>query len=115
MNGENPIGSDLVKVPAFRRLLVRELEKTNVCGSFTWREPSTVSYKITNYQSGSYGAIAFPSGNLPANGTTSELRWCDWVAFSLSIGKHIPFFNPFALVAERNEAIEKAKTLLEQP
>jgi hypothetical protein len=115
MNGDNPIGSDLVNVPAFRRLLVRELEKTNVCGSFTWREPDAISYEIANYQSGSYGAIAFPSWKRPANGTSSELRWCDWVAFSLSIGKHIPFFNPFAPVAERDEAIEKAKTLLEQP
>jgi hypothetical protein len=114
MNGDNPIGSDLVKVPAFRRLLVRELEKTNVCGSFTWRDPSTVSYEITNYQSGSYGAIGFPSSNRPANGTTSELRWCDWVAFSLSIGKHIPFFNPFAPVEERDEAIERAQALLKQ-
>ncbi len=113
--GDNPVQSDLVKVPAFRLLLVRELEQTNVCGSFTWREPGQISYEITNYQRGSYGAIAFPSGSQPTNGATNELRWCDWIAFSLSNGKSIPFFNPFAPIEKRDEAIEKAKARLEQP
>jgi hypothetical protein len=115
LHGENPAQSDLVKVPAFRLLLVRELGETNVCGSFTWREPGSVDYQITNYQSGGYGAVAFPAGVRPTNGTTGKLRWCDWIAFSLSNGKYIPFFNPFAPVEARDAAIEKAKTLLEQP
>jgi hypothetical protein len=114
MHGDNPIGSDLVKVPAFRWMLIRELGKTNICGHFAWRAPGQIDYAITNYQSGSYGAVAFPSGPGPANGTTSELRWCDWVAFSLSQAKHIPFFDPFAPVVERDAAIENARKLLGQ-
>jgi hypothetical protein len=112
--GENPIGSDLVNLPAFRMLLIRELAKTNICGVFVWRGPNQIDYTITNYQSGSYGAVALPSNTQPTNGTTSELRWCDWVAFSLSQAKRIPFFNPFALVGERDVAIENAKKLLRQ-
>ena len=114
MHGDNPIGSDLVNLPAFRLLLVRELGKTNVCGSFTWHTPNQIDYAITNYQSGGYGAVAFPSGTQPTNGTSSELRWCDWIAFSLSQAKRIPFFDPFAAVAERDAVIENAKKLLGQ-
>jgi hypothetical protein len=67
---------------------------------------------ITNYQSGSRGIITFPSGTQPTNGTTSELRWCDWIAFSLSQSKHFPFFNPFAPVVERDAMIKNAKNVL---
>jgi hypothetical protein len=112
MHGENPVGSDLVNLPEFRRLLIRELGKTNVCGSFIWHAPSQIDYTITNYQSGGYGAVVFPSGVQPTNGTTSDLRWCDWVAFSLSQAKRIPFFDPFAPVVERDATIESAKKLL---
>lgn len=115
MHGDNPIGSDLVKLPAFRQLLVRELGRTNVCGSFTWHASGQIDYAITNYQSGGYGSIAFQSGTQPTNGTTSELRWCDWIAFSLSQGKRIPFFDPFATAVERDAAIENARKLLGQP
>jgi hypothetical protein len=114
MQGDNPIGSDLVNLPAFRLLLVRELGKTNVCGSFTWHAPNQIDYSMTNYQSGGYGAVAFPSGTQPTNGTTSELRWCDWIAFSLSQAKRIPFFDPFASMMERDAAIENAKKILGQ-
>ena len=114
MHGDNPVGSDLVNLPAFRLLLIRELGKTNVCGSFTWRAPNQIDYTITNYQSGGYGAVAFPSGAQPTNGTTIELRWCDWIAFSLSQAKRIPFFDPFAPAVERDVAIENAKNLFGQ-
>jgi hypothetical protein len=112
MSGENPIGSELVNLPAFRRLLIRELEKTNLCGSFTWRAPRGIAYSITNYQMGSYGAVSFPSGAEPTNGAVGELRWCDWVAFSLSQAKRLTFFNPFAPVAERDAIIENDKERL---
>ena len=108
------IGSDLVNLPAFRLLLVRELQKTNVCGSFTWSAPGQIDYTITNYQSGGYGAVAFPLGMQPTKRTTSELRWCDWIAFSLSQTERIPFFNPFATSVERDAAIENAKKTLKQ-
>lgn len=113
-HGDESLGLNLVQVPAFRLLLVRELEKTNVCGSYTWRGSGQISYEITNYQSGSRGAISFPTSEQPTNGTASEMRWCDWMAFSLSNGKHIPFFNPFADVKKRDQEIESAKALLEQ-
>jgi len=113
MRLDNPIGSDLGNLPAFRRLLVRELGKTNVCGTFTWHAPGQIVYTITNYQNGSYGVVTFPTGSQPADGTVSELRWCDWVAFSLSQAKRISFFNPFAPVAERDTAIEAARKQLE--
>lgn len=111
----NPLDSGLVRNPAFRLLLVRELEKTNVCGTFTWREPGQVSYEITNYQNGSYGAIAFPAGSQPTNSTVSELRWCDWIAFQLSNGKFVSFFDPFAPVPQRDAAIQAAKARLARP
>jgi hypothetical protein len=60
-------------------------------------------------------SIALPVDSQITNGTSAELRWCDWIALSLANGKHIPAFNPFAPVAERDEVIEKAKMLLEQP
>jgi hypothetical protein len=113
-NNFNPLDSGLVKNPAFRLLLVRELENTNVCGTISWHEPSQISYAISNYQNGSYGAIVFPSGSQPANGTTVDLRWGDWIAFQLSNGKSIPFFNPFAPVAGRDKLIAAAKDRLLQ-
>ena len=50
----------------------------------------------------------------PAEGTKAELRWCDWIAWSLSDAKQIPLFNPVAPVEQRDEAIAKAKRLLER-
>lgn len=44
---DNPTESDLANVPAFRLLLVRELENKNVCGSVEWRAPNSVR-KIAN-------------------------------------------------------------------
>jgi hypothetical protein len=41
-----------------------------------------------------------------------EMRQCDWTAWSLSNAKQITFFNPFAPVQKRNEAISKAKAEL---
>jgi hypothetical protein len=114
MYGDNPIGSDLVNLAAFRTLLIRELGKTNVCGSFTWYAPNQIAYTITNYQGSSWIPDAFPSGGQPTNGTTRELRWCDWVALSLSQAKRMPSFNPFDPVSVRDRAIEHAKNLLGQ-
>jgi hypothetical protein len=108
----DPVEHDLVIVPAFRQLLVRELDRTNNYVSVEWRAPNWFSYQT---KTGSGGrTLAFPEGENPADGTKTELRWCDWIAFSLSNGKRIPFLNPFAPVEKHNEAIEKAKIQLEQ-
>jgi hypothetical protein len=107
----DPIASDLVHVPAFRRLLLRELDKKTPCGSLEWHQ-GTVSYQHTNYSSGSRG-LTLPESDRPADGTKAELRWCDWIAWSLANAKQIPIFNPFAPPEQRDEAIVKAKASLE--
>ncbi len=110
---DDPVETDLVSVPAFRLLLVRELGRKEVCGSISFNRPNRISFEITNYMSGSQG-IALPADNQPTNGTSVELRWCDWIALSLASGKHIPPFNPFVPVEKRDDAIAEAKTMLEQ-
>ena len=108
----DPVEHDLVNVPAFRQLLIRELGKTNNYVSVEWRAPNWFSYQTT---SGSGGrTLAFPEGESPADGTKTALRWCDWIAFQLSNKNKIPFFNPFASIEKRDEAIENAKNLLGQ-
>jgi hypothetical protein len=102
----------LVKVPAFRRLILRELDKKTPCGTVEWRQ-GTASYQMTNYWSGSRG-LALSESDRPANGTKAELRWCDWIACSLSNAKQIPLFNPFAPLEKRDEAIEQARALLDR-
>ena len=110
---DNPASSELVKVPAFRRLLVRELDRKEVCGSVSWQGSGMITYSMSNYPSGSFG-YAFADANLTTNGTSLELRWCDWIALSLSNGKHIPPYNPFAPADKRNEVIENIKRSLLQ-
>jgi hypothetical protein len=109
---QDPIASDLVKVPAFRRLLAGELDKKAPCGSIEWHQGSA-AYELTNSTRGSR-RLAWPEGDPPADGTKAELRWCDWTAWSLSNAKQIPFYNPFAPVDQRDEAIAKAKALLQR-
>ena len=106
------IEPEFISVPAFRRLLSRELDKKTICGSIKWRVPNMVDYQITNYLTGSCG-LEISEGDRPGDGTKTELRWCDWIAWSLSDGKHIPFFNPFAPIEKRDEAIQNAKRLLD--
>ena len=107
----DPVGSDLVKLPAFRRLLIRELGRKTLCGSVEWRQ-RTASYLMTNYMSGSRG-INLPEGERPVEGARAELRWCDWIAWSLANAKQIPPFNVFAPPERRDEALAVARALLE--
>jgi len=110
---DNPASSGLFNVPAFRNLLVRELDRKEVCGSVTWQSPGMVNYSMSNYWSGSFG-YSFPEAPQTTNGTSADLRWCDWIALSLSNGKHIASYNPFAPIPQRNEALEKAKVMMRQ-
>jgi len=107
----NYIESGLVKVPAYRRLLAGELDKKAPCGTVEWRQ-GAVWYQITNYLNGNESQ-ALPESERPAEGTKAELRWCDWIAWSLAKTKQTPPFSPFAPVTQRDEAIAKAKALLE--
>jgi hypothetical protein len=109
--GGSTMDSELVALPAYRVLLVRELQKTNFCGTVSWQGSNYLNYALTNYQSGGWH-IDIPQAAQPTNGATSEIRWCDWIALGLANGKHISFFNPFAPVAERNQMIEAARIQL---
>jgi len=108
----DPLDSDLVKLPAFRHLLARELENQTVVGSMQWRTGNgqNIIYNLPN-SSGGY-QFTWPEADSPADGTKVEIRRCDWVAWSLSKSKQIPFFNPFAPIEKRDEAIKSAKVEL---
>ncbi len=109
----NPIESELIKVAAFRRLLVRELDKRDVAGSMEYFRVNTVSYNLKEFGGGTRG-FPWPDSEPPAIGTKIEVRQCDWIAWSLSNAKRIPFFNPFAPVEKRDQAIAHTKSLLEK-
>ena len=112
--GNAAVESDLVHVPAFRLLLARELAKTNVCGSFTWHASGMLGYQNTVLGEGGGRSDLSFEGQPPADETTVESRWCDWIAVRLSIAKQIPFFNPFAPVEKRDEQIRNVIALLRQ-
>ena len=108
-----PIETGLVKLPAFRHLLARELDVKTVCGSVSWRGPEMISFQLTNAanMSGSR-SLKLPEAERPAEGSQVELRWCDWIAFSLAQASQIPPFNPFAPLDQRDKATSEAKDLL---
>ena len=108
-----PIESELINVPAFRRLLVREMDKRETMGSMEYFRANTISYNLKEGGSGSRGFL-WPESEPPAIGTKIEVRQCDWIAWLLSNAKQIPFFNPFAPVEKRDEEIAKAKAALEK-
>lgn len=111
----DPLDSDLVKLPAFRKLLVRELENRTVVGSMQWSNGvgQNIIYNLTN-RSGGY-QFAWPDAESPADGTKVEVRRCDWVAWSLCKSKQITFFNPFTTIEQRDAAIKNAEAELMSP
>jgi hypothetical protein len=111
---ENPIQTDLVDIPAFRKMVVRELEKTNHYGSIAWQAQNMLYFQGTNGGSQGYEALSLEGGP-PAQGTTAEIRYCDWIELNWSLKRESPSFNPFAPVQKRNEAIERTKASLRQP
>jgi hypothetical protein len=109
------VETNLVKLPAFRSLLVRELCNKDVYGTIDWRQNS-LHFETTNGANGLIGGmqVTDPFGkDRPVAGTKSQLRWCDCIAWSLSREKQIPPFDPFAPVEKRDEVIRQAKALLE--
>ena len=106
--GRPTVESDLVAIPAYRTLLGRELEKTNVCGTITSERPGYLGYSLTDlHQGGSFG-ITLPDNSAATNGSTATVRWCDWIAVALANGKHIAPFDPFASTENRDETIKEA-------
>jgi hypothetical protein len=110
---QDPLDTDLVKVSAIARWIAGLLDDKRVCGSIEFHAPNNISYSMSNRQSGSR-TVTFPPDERPADGTKTDLRWCDWVAFSLSNAKHVPFFNPIAPVEKRDAAIQNTKRVLTQ-
>ncbi len=112
----DPVGSSLINVPAFRKLVGRELERTEICGWVEWRGAGGAGYSLTNkVQSSGSRSFKWPGTNVPAAGFRCELRWCDWIGWSLANVKQIPAFNPFEPAAERDKLIAGAKRSLEAP
>jgi len=112
-SGDNPVSSGLFKVPAFRVLVGRELERKEVCGSISWSSAGMVNYAITNcYHGCGSCSYTFPEAAQTTNGTSATLRWCDFIALLLANGKHIAPYNPFAPLVRRDEVLEKTKALL---
>jgi hypothetical protein len=104
----NPVETDLMEIPAFRQMVIRELDRREKIGWMQFRSPDRVEYSITNLQSGSRG-IGWPESERPADGARVELRHCDWVAWLLSNAKRIAFFNPFVSEDERDKGIDSAR------
>jgi hypothetical protein len=106
---ENPAASGLVSSSAFRELLVRELDRKEICDSVSWQRSGMLNYSMSNQR----GSFMYPLSEAlhTTNGTSAELRWCDWIALAISNGKHSPLppYNPFAPVAKRDEALSKFK------
>ena len=105
----DPLDSDLVKLPAFRRLLVREMEDKTPAGSIQWQTGMGLNFRYN--VPGSSGGYHFdwPTAESPTNGTKVEIRRCDWITWKLSRSKQILFFNPFAPVETRDAAIKDAQ------
>jgi hypothetical protein len=108
--GSEAVDLGLFALPAFRAMLARELEKTDDFGTISWRGNNYLDYQNTN-SSGGFG-FSFPENQSPTNGTSAQIRWCDWIALPLAREKKIPFFNPFAPVAARDTKLAEARLLL---
>jgi hypothetical protein len=108
----DPLNSDLVKLPPFRRLLAGDLENQTNVGTMQWTG-GNISYNLERYSGG--GHLAWPTADPPADGAKVDLRRCDWVAWSLSQSKQIPFFNPFASMEQRDAALRQARAVLLGP
>jgi hypothetical protein len=109
----NPIETGLIRLPAFRQLLARELEVKTICGSLTWHGPETISFQLTNAANmNGRRSLKLPEAERPSAGSQLELRWCDWIAFSLAQASQIPPFNPFVSLEQRDQRVRAAQDLL---
>jgi hypothetical protein len=104
----DPLESGLVSLPAFRRLVARELENQTVVGSMEWHAGPGINirYRLSASTGGYH--FAWPETDSPGDGAKVEVRRCDWVAWVLSKSKQIPFYNPFAPLTQRDEALRRA-------
>ena len=106
---DSTVDAGLTVLPAYRHLLARELERTNVCGVFRVNAARQIYYNYTNNAQVHMGNYTLPEEQQPAENAVAEMRWCDWIAMCLFCQNHLPAFNPFAPVAARNEVIRQAR------
>jgi hypothetical protein len=113
--GRPTVDNELVALPAYRTLLCRALEKTNECGTISLQRPGYIGFNLAEqHVSGSFG-VTMPDDLTITNGTSTTIRWCDWVALALANGKHIAPFNPFASPPQKDQAILKAIYQMRKP
>ena len=113
--GRPTVENELVALPAYRTLLCRELEKTNDCGTINLQRPGYLGYNLVEQHLGGSFGVTLPDNLSVTNGATSTIRWCDWIALALANGKHIAPFDPFAPPIQRDQAIAKAISQMQQP
>jgi hypothetical protein len=96
----------LFRMKGYRTLLCRELAKTNFCGSVNLERPGILGYTLTDlHQNGSFG-VSLPASCPATNGSTTNIRWNDWVAIALG-NRNTNFpFDPFVSVEKRDEIIK---------
>ncbi len=97
----------LVEMPAYRSLLCRGLEKTNAFGTVSLERSGYLQYKFADLRrSGGFG-VTLPKTSLATNGSTADIRWCDWIALDLATQGQVEPFDPFAPQEQRDKAIQK--------
>jgi hypothetical protein len=113
--GRSTVETELVALPAYRTLLCRELTKTNDCGTIDLLRQGYVRYNLVEQHLGGSFGVTLPDDSSITNGASATIRWCDWIALALANGKQIAPFNPFAPPEQRDRALLKAISQMQQP
>jgi len=108
------VEDDLVAIPAYRTLLCRALQKTNDCGTINLQRPGYIGFNLVEQHVGGSFSVILPDDLTITNGTATTIRWCDWIALALANRKHIAPFNTFAPPQQRDQAISKAISQMQQ-
>ena len=67
--GFNPVETELARLPAFRKLLLRHLDKKDVIGSMEYFSSNTISYSLKDFGGGTRG---FPWPNAGTTGIKAQ-------------------------------------------
>jgi hypothetical protein len=95
--------SDLVRVPAFRDLVVASLSDHTKIGTVKIQSGGGIS--VTLDSGGSMGTGSDDKDPPPPAGTTFPLRACDLVAWELARRDHAPVFRIYWLQPQRDAAL----------
>jgi hypothetical protein len=102
----------LVQVPAFRKLVLSELENREDIGWIEWQGGKQVSMEIKGLRQSR--GIKLPENFQPPLRIKVRLRHCDWIVWSLALAESVPTFNPFAPETERDAAVRQARSVVER-